>query len=201
MSRARCLAGVVATAAALAACGVRTEDDAQFVADDEVPFNLLDVATTQPPDVTLPAASTSTVELCFVDDESIVPVTRPAAPDLDLTDAVELLGRGPDRLEEAAGLATALPDDALTGPVDNAGGVAEVDLSSSFADAGGQQQLRAIAQVVCTLTARPGIGQVAFTLDGEAIAVPRGDASTTTDPVTRDDYRRLITRPDGATDP
>jgi spore germination protein GerM len=201
MSRARCLAGVVATAGVLAACGVRTEDNAHFVADDEVPFNLLEVATTQPPDVTVPPASTSTVALCFVDGERIVPVTRAAPPDLDPTEAVELLGQGPSRLEEGAGLATALPEDALSSPVENAGGIAEVDLSGSFADAGGRQQLRAIAQVVCTLTARPGIGQVAFTLDGEPIAVPRGDASTTTDPVTRDDYRRLITRPDGATDP
>lgn len=187
--------GLVGLAATLAACGVRTEDHARFVDDDEVPFDLLDVATTRPPETATPTDATSSVELCFVDGELVVPAPRPAPADIDLPDAVRLLADGPNRLEEAAGLGSALPDGAVAGPVESAGGVAEVDLAESFADAGGQQQLLAIAQVVCTLTARPGIGQVAFTLDGEPIAVPRGDASTTTDPVTRDDYRRIIATP------
>jgi spore germination protein GerM len=192
------IAVVTAATGTVISCGVRTEDDAVFVDDDEVPFDLLDVATTQPPEAAPPSDATSSVELCFVDGDLIVPVKRPAPPDLAPSEVLDVLGAGPNRLEEEAGLGSALPDAAIAAPVADAGGVAEVDLAGSFADTGGQQQLLAIAQLVCTLTARPGLGQVAFTLDGEPIAVPRGDASTTTDPVARDDYRGLIanaTRP------
>ena len=49
-------------------------------------------------------------------------------------------------------------------------------------------QLLALAQLVFTLTARPGIGQVRFTLRGEAIQVPRADGSLVATPVSRDDY-------------
>lgn len=203
MSRpgARLGCGFVALTAVLAACGVRTEHDARFVDHDEVPFDLLDVGTTQPPEVAAPTGATSNVELCFVDGDLVAPAIRPASPDIDLPEVTRMLADGPNRLEEGAGLGSVLPDGAIVGPVESTGGVAEVDLAESFADAGGQQQLLAIAQLVCTLTARPGIGQVAFTLDGEPIAVPRGDASTTTDPVTRDDYRRVIASPGGPTSP
>jgi hypothetical protein len=65
------------------------------------------------------------------------------------------------------------------------------ELSSVFSALTGQRQLVAIAQIVCTLTSQPGIGQVAFTLDGEPVDVPKGDGSTTSAPVAADDYQHL----------
>ncbi len=51
---------------------------------------------------------------------------------------------------------------------------------------------RTWTQLVCTFTARAGIGQVAFTLSGAPVDVPRGDGSLTADPVSRDDYAELL---------
>jgi spore germination protein GerM len=72
--------------------------------------------------------------------------------------------------------------------VTTARGTATVDLAEAFTLAGQEDQAAAIAQLVYTLTARPGIGRVAFTLDGEVVEVPRGDGTLTTDALTRDDF-------------
>jgi spore germination protein GerM len=71
-------------------------------------------------------------------------------------------------------------------------GIAAVDLTPGFAELPGDRQLRAVAQMTCTLTAQPGVGQVRYTLGGSSIAVPRADGSVTGDPVTRQDYGSLL---------
>jgi spore germination protein GerM len=71
------------------------------------------------------------------------------------------------------------------------GGTAIVDLSRPFTALSGSDQLLALAQIVFTLTSRPGIGQVQFTLGGAAIDIPRANGSLTPSPVSRDDYGPL----------
>jgi spore germination protein GerM len=71
-------------------------------------------------------------------------------------------------------------------------GVATVDLRPTISALGSDEQLLAVAQVVCTLTGRPGVGPVAFTLDGSPVDIPRGDGSLTNEPVSRDDYAELL---------
>ena len=73
----------------------------------------------------------------------------------------------------------------VTGTV--TGGIATVELSADFTAASSTDQRAAVAQIVCTLTARPGIGQVQFQLNAKPADVPRGDGSTTSKPVSRDD--------------
>jgi spore germination protein GerM len=71
-------------------------------------------------------------------------------------------------------------------------GTAHADLQPALSNLGGTEQLLAIAQLVCTLTHRPGVGLVSFTLDGAPVDVPRGDGSLTAGPVSRDDYADLL---------
>jgi spore germination protein GerM len=51
-----------------------------------------------------------------------------------------------------------------------------------------------VAQIVLTLTSRPGIGQVLFSVDGVPTGVPRGrgDLAGPLTPVTFDDYSSLV---------
>jgi len=176
---------------ALVACGVPTENTARLE-DEDVPFGLLDpppTTTSSPPG---PAGTDAGLQLCFLDaDDDLVTVVRRVPIDATLADAVELLAAGPAPAELAAGTTTALADGALAAQVEASHGIAEVDLTRTFAADAGRRQRLAVAQVVCTLTGRPGIGQVTFTLDGEPVEVPRGDGSTTSDPVSRDDYRQM----------
>ena len=59
-------------------------------------------------------------------------------------------------------------------------------------------QRLAIAQLVLTLTRRPGIGQVIFVVDGVEISVPRGggDLTVAGTPVTYDDYLAVLSTRD-----
>jgi hypothetical protein len=51
----------------------------------------------------------------------------------------------------------------------------------------------AYAQIVCTLTSQGAeVGTVSFTRDGQTLAVPRGDGSLSTGPLTIADYAELI---------
>ena len=74
-------------------------------------------------------------------------------------------------------------------------GVANVDLHASFLEIQPADQILAIAQVVCTITGLPGIGQVRFTQQGRPTDVPRADSSLTDKPVSRDDYQSLLPTP------
>ena len=87
---------------------------------------------------------------------------------------------------------TAVGSPPVVGEVRLNAGVAHVDVLPSISTLGGDEQLLAVAQLVCTLTGLPGVGLVAFTLDGSPVAVPRGDGSLTNGPVSRDDYDDLL---------
>lgn len=176
------------------ACGVPTDSSAEVAGPDDVPFGLLDEGTTSTtsPDGATPPTGPA-ISLCFVDGDSVVPVPRapadlPGSPD----DLVDVLAAGPTAVEAQRGLSSALPDPIPVLGTEVSGGVAEVDLDDTFADLSADRLLLAVAQIVCTLTSQPGVGQVGFTLEGERIEVPRQDGSLTRSPVTRDDYAELF---------
>ena len=116
-------------------------------------------------------------------------VRRPIPAAATVTDILTALAMPPTAAEQSSGLSTVLTPGG-TGTV--TGGIATVGLSADFTAASSTDQLAAAAQIVCTLTACPGIGQVQFQLDGKPVDVPRGDGSTTSKPVSRDDYPTLI---------
>ena len=181
----------LALAAGLVACGVPTGGSVQVEDPEDVPFGLLEEAPTTTPPATAAVPAGTALQVCLLRDESLVRVPRAAGLDATLSDVVDVLAAGPTPEERDEGITTALGDQPLIAGVDAAQGVAAVDLTEAFAADVGARQVLAVAQVVCTLTGRPGIGQVTFTLDGEPVAVPRGDGSTTAAPVSIDDYRLL----------
>lgn len=189
--------GAIAVLGLSLACGVPSDDGATFEDEADVPFGLLDSPTTTVPEDTGSQQPTAVATLCFLRDDLLTTVERRAPVDAELSDVIELLLAGPTTAERSAGISTAIGEDVVARQIDTSHGVAEIDLAEAFSDDSGHRQLRAVAQVVCTLTSRPGVGQVTFTLDGEPIDVPRGDGSTTSDPVARDDYRQLA-EPDSA---
>jgi spore germination protein GerM len=98
--------------------------------------------------------------------------------------------------EASTGLRSALPS-RFSATVESRRGVAIVSASAPFlADVSPTDQRLAIAQLVLTLTRRPGIGQVSFRVDGNDIAVPRGagDLTSAGATVTFDDYTALVSR-------
>ena len=151
--------------------------------------------TTLPPTTTSTPVPTRPGQFCFVQGELLVTVLRDVPLTADLGKVVETLLAGPDSREVRDGLRSALTGPELIRSVALIAGVAQVDLSGGFIEATGTEQLLALGQVVCTLTAQPGVGQVHFTLDGRRAEVPRGNGSLTVDAVSRDDYASLMAPP------
>jgi hypothetical protein len=178
---------LVAATLMTAACSVRAEQRAQVEDDEAVPFDLLDENV---PPLLSPSAdpAAEAVALCFVQEGVLVKVDSALERPFGLTSIVDALAEPP----EVESLRTAVGDPPLVQEVELVGGVARVDLRPAITELGGEDQLLAVAQLVCTLTGRPGIGLVSFTLEGAPIDVPTGDGSLTSEPVSRDDYADLL---------
>lgn len=170
-------------------CAVPAQDEARQVRDEAVPFALLDPLA---PPMVPPASGpgSESVTLCFVRDGRLVMVSDELASPVDLRAALDALASPP----AAAGplLRTALTEPSIVREVRLLGGIARVDLLSRVSALPTDEQLLAIAQIVCTLTARPGVGQVSFTLEGARLAVPKGDGSLANSPVAQDDYAGVM---------
>ncbi|MFM7890905.1 MAG: GerMN domain-containing protein [Actinomycetota bacterium] len=186
-------------------------EEGRFVtlAPGDVPEALLVTTTTTSTTTTVPAPTEVTtttvaevlfdnVELYFVSANRVVRSERriisPATP----TQVLDTLLTGLDAQTESAGLRSALPR-GLTATIEVRRGVARIASTAPFlSDLEPLDQRLAIAQLVLTLTRRPGIGQVIFSVDGEDISIPRGGGDLTAPgaAVTYDDYLAVLSTRD-----
>lgn len=183
----------VAALALVAGCGIPTAERPQLARDADVPFGLLAPATSTTSTTALPENTTSATSLCLYQGDNVVTVSRELRRG-DLFDSLRALEQRTSPDERQQGLETALPGPGTFVSADVVAGVARIDLAASFAALPAAEQLRVVAQVVCTATAQPGVGQVLFTLEGAPIDVPRGDGSLASGAVTRDAYPRIASR-------
>jgi hypothetical protein len=192
-------------------CGVSPESEPRAVDRGDILFGLADTSTTTstttvpltvaqtiPPATTIPVAEAM---IYMVQGGNLVAVKRPIPLDADVSRVIRDVQAGPNQGELAAGLRTALPFSAVTVlGISQEGGTATIDLAPNFLEllpSPSEQQLAA-GQLVMTLTDRPGIGRVRFTVGGNAVPVPRGDRSAPQQPdqsVSRDDYLPLVLQP------
>ena len=171
------------------ACGVTEDGSARTTPADEVPFGLLEATATTVPATGAEAGGDTNV--CLALDGSLLVVGRARGEGTQLRSLRELVLAGPTEGEADLGLRTAMGDDTIE-DVSASGGLAGVELTEAFTELPGDQQLLALAQITCTLTAQRGVSRVEFELDGERIEVPIQGGSLVERPVTRADYRRFI---------
>lgn len=169
-------------------CGVTTQDRARTVGPADVPFGLAEDA---PRSATTLLGGTSIGDVFLLDEEGRLVAAPRRLARADPASVVAVLLAGATEEEVARGLSSALEEDHLISAIDVAGGIAIVDLGRAFAELDGASQRRALAQIVYTLTARPGIGRVTFTLDAQPVEIPTGDGALTTGSVSRDSYRSM----------
>ncbi|MEI7756640.1 MAG: GerMN domain-containing protein [bacterium] len=190
----------------LSSCAVPSNGSYQKVASADIPFGLDAPQTTLPPTTTtisnpmstdtLPVAVSEPVDLFYISNSKIIKVQRNVASPANPSQALSSLVEGPSTSPEFVGLRTALPP-TFAASVDVIRGVARVDATRAFLNSlSGLDQKLAIAQIVLTLTSRPGVGQVLFSVDGKLISVPRGrgDSVASGIAVTFDDYSSLISQ-------
>lgn len=191
---------LLATALALTvvACGV-VEDgkveriDPQFGLDDTLPSTTSPTTTTLPlqtttsgvePTTTVPEVQVEQVQLYFVDSGRLRPVFQPLAFPASLPQVIFALQQGPPPDQ---GLRTILPGTEVQILVSaNGTGVASVTLPDDFFDSiEGNEQRLVSAQLVLTLTNRPGVGQVTFNIP---VLLPNGGVRIAGQPLTFSDY-------------
>lgn len=211
--------GVVAVAAAAVltigagACGVPGSSNFQRInpPPELAPTTSTSTTTTPPASSTVApsttAATTTTTEapttstnpvynasIYFITSgDELTPITRQLASSAAQQVLTELADGVPEG-DEYDGLTTAIPAGAPL-VVTTSSGLATVELPPTFlTDIPPQSQTTAIAQIVLTLTSRPGIGQVLFVVDEEPQQVSRGDGSLTNagDVLACEDYSNLL---------
>ena len=203
---------VITIVVLLAGCSVPSSSGFEEIPSAEIPFDLnapstTALATTTTTTTTLdpnvnpaePEVIIEIVDLYFVSSNNVVKTQLNITSPATATQTLESLIKGPHNDGTSEGLRSALPT-LFTATVDVVRGVAMVNAASSFLNnlSPGDQKL-AIAQLVLTLTSRPGIGQVFFSVDGSPIAVPRGrgDLAPAGQSVSFDDYTNLIVQSAG----
>lgn len=171
----------------LAGCGVQTEQAARPLADRASPS-----ADPSGSPALVPGSRPTTLYL--VRDAVLAPVIRRTSAAGSPSAALQLLLRGPSRLEARQGLTTALgPDAVLLEQVQVRGTEVVVPLRELPAEGlVRSDEVLAYAQVVTTLTALRGVSTVVFTRDGMPLDVPRADGSIAPGPLTRRDYAALL---------
>ena len=178
--------------AAVTACGVPTHGSANKVKSKDVPFGLLRKQSGSS------ASDDSGHEVAlvfFAKNGRLVASSRRLSPPVTVQSVLRALGRGPNQVEIAAGLRSALPDQDPVSRISLSSGTARVDLARPFTALSSGDQIVALGQLVYTLTARPGVGLVRFTLLGRTTEVPRADGSLTAARVSRDDYLAIAPSP------
>ncbi|MCV2487838.1 GerMN domain-containing protein [Geodermatophilus sp. YIM 151500] len=176
---------------AAAGCGVDPEQ-----APEEIQVSAVPDARPAPDG----AAGGSEVTLFFVRGSRLEPVQRPADR-VDRETALELLADGPTPAEVAAGLRTALlPQPLVPQPPATGADAVTVVVSREFTGVAGGDQMRAVAQVVFTVTELSGPEQVRFATADGPVEVPT-DQGLTVVPVDRDDYASVAPVPAAAAAP
>ena len=175
--------------AVLAGCGVRTEDVPREV---DPPDGVSHAWATEAQPGPLPDAGAIPERLYFVRGGEIVPVTRYVQAEPSVEELVDDLLGGLTDAERRDGLTSALVGNEFVGGVQRTGGLAKVELTAALDETGRTDQILAFAQIVCTLTTKPGITAVAFTRGGQVVGVPRADGSLSEAPASYADYASLL---------
>jgi hypothetical protein len=213
------LATVLVTSAA--ACGVPTGDDTfTAIPPAEVPLGLAETTTTtttlpttlptttmaEAPGTTTPPSTTTPirldpVEIYFLTRGRLQPLPRELPPGFSADQVADLLEEGPP---PDLTLDTLVQDGLIAGSFESRG-VLTVELDAgTFARIPNTQQTEAIAQIVLTMiSSLRRVGQVNFTIDGEAISVKKGNSllSEVGEPLSYEDYAMLLANPTPPADP
>lgn len=170
-----------------AGCGIPTDASPHPIPRDQVPFGLL---RTPPPTTTttMPAVSVPETIFLVAPDQHVTPVRRDLAVPATLTQVLGALLEGPTESESTAGIQSFLSGPGIQVTATVAAGTADVDFSANPVQVVGPDQILAIAQVVFTATALPGVSAVAFRIGGTPTQVPNGTGGLVSGPVGRADY-------------
>lgn len=200
---------LLASCVGLVGCGLPEEGRFIALPASDIPDALTATTSTVVTSTTVPPETESSsttvtevlydsVEFYFVSANRVVRSERRIVSPATPTQVLDTLFAGLDTTAQTAGLRSALPR-GLAATIEVRRGVARVSSTAPFlSELEPLDQRLAIAQIVLTLTRRPGIGQVLFVVDEVEIQVPRGAGDLTAKgaTVTYDDYLSVLSTRD-----
>lgn len=190
-------AGAFGALLLIAACGVPADGSTRAVADDDVPYRLLQspsaVATRAPApegqEVTVPQVFLVDSEGRLVPRSLQVPV---GSPEQVVDAALLALAAGPTLTQRASGLSTALGPDVRVRLLDLADGTARVSLDVPESGVSADRLPSAVGQVVLTAVSVQGVDRVLLIREGRLIGAPLPGGEQTTEPLVAADYASLL---------
>lgn len=195
----------------LTSCGVPTSSEFAQIPEADIPFELNATTTTSTTTTTIVVATdgdgsssgskneqsaivNESVDLYYITNNRLVATNIKIVSPATTTQVLSALVAGPPSGDTGSGLRSAIAT-SLQVTVNVNKGVASIN-ANNFLLAGLSpiDQRLAIAQLVLTITSRPGIGQAQFSVNGTPIAIPRGrgDLSKPGETVSYDDYVSLL---------
>jgi hypothetical protein len=187
-----------ASLAMLGACGLPTSSTPVEVPQAEVPYGLLESATTSPSPTASPGGALSAATMYLADAQQqlvAVPVQIPSGPAAPMLQSLlDRLAVGPSERERARGLVTDLGPGSTIVVRNLSAGTADLELQSTNQDPSPSKLPIAVGQIVLTATSIVGIDRVVFVRDGTVLPVPGPDGSRTVDPLTSASYTSLLAR-------
>jgi len=172
------------------ACGIPTSGGPTAIAKANVPLHLLNpttpstVAATIPPAVAVPE-----VIYLVAPTQHVVAATRDVQFPANLSEILGALLDGPTATESSAGLQSFLTTTKVSATV--TGGIATVNFTTNPVQVVGPNQTLAIAQIVFTATAQPGVTGVVFQIAGQPIDVPTANGAQVPGPVDATAYQSV----------
>ena len=194
------VAAVIGLVAFTAACGLPSDDTAQDIDPDGVPFDLLAPASTTVPDAPQ-GGETQIANVFFQNDERLiaVPVEVPGSATggaFDPTAAVSQLLEGTGGLGVPAGVHSTIPSGTRLRNAEITGDTVTLNFSEELGGVESNGLVFAIAQIVYTAAGitpdRPdGTYEVVIQIDGDTITVPNDEGVELDRPVSPSDYATL----------
>jgi Sporulation and spore germination len=163
-----------ALALGLTGCGVPVDKQPAALNPRGIPFDLLAPTQSTTPATSAPSPIEVPVRIFLIGPTGhLVAVTRDVSVSPpDLATVLRALVAGPTDAESTAGLQSAVTTQTTVLGANIAGGIATVNLGGTFGQLVGPPEIQAVAQVVFTASALPGVTGVTFELSGQAVEVP-----------------------------
>ncbi len=138
-----------------------------------------------------PPPGPRTVTVFFLGPDRLVARTRSVPVGDPLREALAVLVAGPGPQSTPESLRSALPGSIHNLDVTVSSGVANVDVPDAFDRMGSHQEILAVAQLVFTVMAEPGITGLRLVSGGTPVELPTETGRLVSRPVTRQDYGSL----------
>ena len=176
---------IISLAIGTVSCGIPTQGAPSTISKEAIPFNLLSpsVPTTTTAAVP-PVASVPEPIYLVAPTQHLSPVFRNVAPPANLTQIIGALLEGPTSAESSIGLQSFLTGKSNDVAATVLNGIATVNFTTNPVQVVGPSQILAIAQVVFTAMAQPGVTGVMFEIAGTAVEVPTAGGAQVPGPVT-----------------